>query len=191
MGLLAGQDKIIDEGNSLIILEKLFERRYRACVNFITKHSEQSNNTFLWPLSYGSIETQIESAISFNKLETEKEAIRWLINDYKLTINEINQLYGKYIVEHIKPYNIDIGVVNDISFTIDYSHTIDFLSDRDNIESVLLDVLKSVDRIEYFGFIVNAYISYSVKFTDEFHELQEEYLKKRLYEKYNVDNIKF
>lgn len=189
MGLLAGQENIINDGDDLIILEKLFERRYRACVNFITNCSERSNNTFLWPLSYGSIETQIESALGFNKLETEKSAIRWLINDYKLTINEINQLYGKYIVECIKPYNIN--VVDDISFTVDYKHTIDFLSDRDNFESVLLDVLKYVDRIEYFGFIVNAYISYSVKFTDEFHELQEDYLKKRLNEKYNVDNIKF
>lgn len=189
MGLLAGQTKTINDGNDLIILEKLFERRYRACVNFITNCSERSKDTFLWPLSYGSIETQIESALDFNKLETEKSAIRWLINDYKLTIDEINQLYGKYIVECIKPYNIN--VVDDISFTIDYKHTIDFLSDRDNFESVILDVLKDVDRIEHFGFIVNAYISYSVKFTDEFHELQEDYLKKRLKEKYNVDNIKF
>lgn len=188
MGLLKGQDEILNDGDCLQILDKIFTKQLQECVNLIDEWRDRSVISFY--LYYGSgsgyrsIMHHIERSITYITYESTKAKLYNFVNHYELSYEDMNKLYCKYF-DVGKPYTMKLNDSRIV--TVDYENTVDYLSRQYQITDVL--GLNDLTLTEYqnWGYLVNAFLSFDIVFNKEFIQMQAEFLMNALKEYYNIN----
>lgn len=188
MGLLKGQNDIMNDGDCLQILNKIFAKQLQECVNLIDEWRDRSVISFY--LYYGSgsgyrsIMYHIERSITYIVYESIKAKLYNFVNHYELTYEDMNKLYGKYF-DVGKPYTMKL---NDSKIvTVDYENTVAYLSKQYKITDVLGPRELTPTEYQNWAYLVNAFMSFDIVFNQEFIQMQKEFLMNALKEYYNIN----
>ena len=190
MGLLKGQNDIMNDGDCLQILNTIFAKQFAECVTYVEnnkRHDEVRlpyNNIHLWsrqsPLT--TLKYYIERAITYVTYESTKVKLYDFVNHYELTYEDMNKLYCKYF-DVGKPYTMKLNDSRIV--TVDYENTVAYLSKQYKITDVLGTLQLTITEYQNWAYLANAFRSYDIVFNAEFILMQREFLMNALKEYYN------
>ena len=187
MGLLKGQDEILNDGDCLQILNTIFAKQFAECVNYIDKWRGQkiiSYDGYYNGSSYRSLMYHIERSISYITYESTKVKLYDFVNHYELSYEDMNKLYRKYFVTY-DPYTMKLNDSRII--TVDYENTVDYLSKQYKITDVLGSLPLTLTEYQNWAYLVNAFKSYDIVFNQEFIQMQKEFLMNALKKYYGIN----
>ena len=174
MGLLKGQDDIMNDGDCLQILNTIFAKQFAECVTYVEnnkKHDEVRlpyNNIHLWtrPSTLSTLMYYIERSITYMTYESTKVKLYDFVNHYELSYEDMNKLYRKYFVTY-DPYTMKLN--DSRLITVDYENTVDYLSKQYQITDVLGSLPLTLTEYCNWAYLVNAFKSYDIFFQPRFH----------------------
>lgn len=189
MGLLKGQVEIMNDGDCLDIINKIFTKQLSECVNYIDHcrcQSMASYDKHYHGTNYKINMYYIECSISYIAYESTKVKLYDFVNHYDLSYEDMNKLYRKYF-DVGKPYTMKLNDSRIV--TVDYENTVDYLSKQYKITDVLGPFPLTLTLTEYqnWAYLVNAFKSYDIVFNQEFINMQKEFLMNALKEYYNIN----
>ena len=188
MGLLKGQAEIMNDGDCLQIINKIFAKQLQECVNlidewrgrsFISFHGYYGNGS-----GYRSLMYHIERSITYITYESIKAKLYDFVNHYDLSYEDMNTLYRKYFVTG-DPYTMTLNDSRII--TVDYENAVDYLSKQYKINDMLGSCDLTLNEYQNWAYLVNAFMSYDIVFNQEFIEMQKEYLMSALKKYYDIN----
>lgn len=187
MGLLKGQNDIMNDGDCLQILNTIFAKQLSECINYVDHWKGQkiiSYDGYYNGSSYRSLMYHIERSITYITYESTKVKLCDFVNYYELSYEDMNKLYCKYF-DVGKPYTMKL---NDSRLvTVDYENTVNYLSKQYNITDVLGSLPLTLTEYQNWAYLVNAFRSYDIVFNEEFIQMQKEFLMNALKEYYNIN----
>ena len=183
MGLLKGQNEIMNDGDCLQVLNDIFTKQLQECVNYI---EDIINTPRTGILKYGTNDVGrcIEKAVSYIGYESTHVKLYDFVNHYGLSISDIDKLHNKYFIESYSPY--DIYINDEQSITINYENTVDYLSKQYKITDVLGSNDLTLTEYQNWAYLVNAFRSFDIVFNQEFIEMQKEFLTNSLNKFYGI-----
>lgn len=192
MGLLKGQNDIMNDGDCLQILNTIFAKQFAECVTYVEnnkRHDEVRlpyNNIHLWsrPSPLSTLMYCIDRAVTYAIYESTKVKLYDFVNHYELSYEDMNKLYCKYF-DVGKPYTMKLNDSRIV--TVDYENTVDYLSKQYNITDVLGSLPLTMTEYQNWAYLVNAFRSYDIVFNQEFIRMQKEFLMNALKEYYNIN----
>ena len=188
MGLLKGQDEIMNDGDCLAIINKIFVKQLQECVNYIDDYykcqSIISYDGYYNGSSYRSLMYYIERAITYIAYESTKAKLYDFVNHYDLSYEDMNKLYRKYFYV-CDPYTMKLNDSRII--TVDYENTVDYLTKQYKIADVLGSLPLTLSEYQNWAYLINAFRSYDIVFNQEFIEMQKEYLMNALKKYYGIN----
>lgn len=191
MGLLKGQDEIMNDGDCLQILNTIFAKQLSECVTYIEnnkRHDEVRlpyNNIHLWsrPSPLSTLMYCIDRAVTYAIYESTKVKLCDFVNHYELSYEDMNKLYCKYF-DVGKPYTMKLNDSRIV--TVDYENTVDYLSRQYQITDVLGSLPLTLTEYQNWAYLVNAFRSYDIVFNQEFIQMQREFLMNALNKFYGI-----
>lgn len=187
MGLLKGQDEIMNDGDCFQVLDKIFAKQLQECVNYIDHYRCQSMASYdkhYHGTNYKINMYYIERSISYMTYESTKVKLYDFVNHYELSYEDMNKLYRKYFVTY-DPYTMKLN--DSIIITVDYENTVDYLSKQYQITDVLGSLPLTLTEYCNWAYLVNAFKSYDIFFNRDFINMQKEFLMNALKEYYNIN----
>ena len=187
MGLLKGQDELLNDGDCLAIIDTIFAKQLQECVNYIDHWRDQkiiSYDGYYNGSSYRSLMYHIERSITYVAYESTKAKLYDFVNHYELSYEDMNKLYRKYFVA-CDPYTMKLN--DSRLITVDYESTVDYLSKPYNITDVLGSIGLSLTEYINWGYLVNAFMSFDIVFNQEFIQMQKEFLMNALKKFYGIN----
>jgi hypothetical protein len=188
MGLLKGQDEMMNDGDCLGIINKIFAKQLQECVNLIDEWRGRSVISFHGYYGsgsgYRSIMYHIERSITYMTYESIKAKLYDFVNHYELTYEDMNKLHRKYFVA-CDPYTMTLNDSRIV--TVDYENTVDYLSRQYQITDVLGSIKLTLTEYQNWAYLVNAFRSFDIVFNQEFIQMQKEFLMNALKEYYNIN----
>lgn len=186
MGLLKGQNDIMNDGDCLQVINKIFVKQLQECVNYI-EDTIKMQHTGMLKYSTTDVGRCIERAVSYIGYESTHIMLYDFINHYGLTVNDIDKLHNKYFIENCSPY--DIYINDDISITINYENTIAYFSGKLSISDLFGNTQWTSYEYEYemFQHVETAFISYTIMFNEDFRSLQKYFITDALKKYYNIN----
>ena len=188
MGLLKGQNDIMNDGDCLQILNTIFAKQFAECVNLIDEWKDRSVISFHGYYGsgsgYRSIMYHIERAITYVTYESTKVKLYDFVNHYELTYEDMNKLYCKYF-DVGKPYTMKLNDSRIV--TVDYENAVAYLSKQYKITDVLGTLQLTITEYQNWAYLANAFRSYDIVFNAEFILMQREFLMNALKEYYNIN----
>lgn len=187
MGLLSGQENIINDGNCLQIIDMIFAKQLQECVNYIDHWKGQkiiSYDGYYNGSSYRSLMYHIENSITYIAYESTKVKLYDFVNHYELSYEDMNKLYRKYFIT-CDPYTMKLNDSRII--TVDYENTVDYLTKQYKITDVLGSLPLTLSEYQNWTYLVNAFRSYDIVFNQEFIRMQNEYLMNALKKYYGIN----
>ena len=184
MGLLKGQDEIMNDGDCLQVLNDIFTKQLQECVNYI---EDIINTPRTGMLKYGTNDVGrcIEKAVSYIGCESTHVKLYDFVNHYELSISDIDKLHNKYFIESYSPY--DIYINDEQSITINYENTIAYISGKLSISDLFGNTQWTSHEYQMWQCAIVAFISYDIMFNEDFRLLQREFLMNALKEYYNIN----
>jgi hypothetical protein len=184
MGLLKGQDEILNDGDCLQVLDKIFAKQLQECVTYIEHNYTKSIDAYYNSIRYRSIMYHIERSITYMTYESIKAKLYDFVNHYELTYEDMNKLHRKYFVA-CDPYTMTLNDSRIV--TVDYENTVDYLSRQYQITDVLGSIKLTLTEYQNWAYLVNAFRSFDIVFNQEFIQMQKEFLMNALKEYYNIN----
>lgn len=188
MGLLKGQDEIMNDGDCLAIINKILAKQLQECVNYIDDHykcqSIISYDGYSRGANYKINMYYIERSISHMTYESTKVKLYDFVNHYDLSYEDMNKLYRKYFYV-CDPYTMKLNDSRII--TVDYENTVEYLSKQYKITDVLGSIELTLTEYQNWAYLVNAFKSYDIAFNQEFIRMQTEFLINALKKYYNIN----
>lgn len=187
MGLLKGQDEIMNDGDCFQVLDKIFAKQLSECVNYIDHYrcqSMASYDKYYHGTNYKINMYYIERSISYIAYESTKAKLYDFVNHYDLSYEDMNKLYRKYFYV-CDPYTMKLN--DAVIVTVDYENTVDYLSKQYKIADVLGSLPLTLTEYQNWAYLVNAFKSYDIVFNQEFINMQKEFLMNALKEYYNIN----
>lgn len=117
MGLLKGQDEILNDGDCLAIIDMIFAKQLQECVNYIENNYTKSFDAYYPSTRYMTIMYYIERSITYMTYESTKVKLYDFANHYELSYEDMNKLYCKYF-DVGKPYTMKLNDSRIV--TVDY-----------------------------------------------------------------------
>lgn len=184
MGLLKGQDEIMNDGDCLQVINKIFAKQFSECVNYIENNYTKSIDTYYHSIHYRTTMYYIERSITYMTYESTKVKLYDFVNHYELSYEDMNKLYRKYF--HVyDPYTMKL---NDLKIiTVDYENTVEYLSKQYKITDVLGSINLTLTEYQNWAYLVNAFRSFDIVFNQEFIEMQKEFLMNALKKYYGIN----
>ena len=188
MGLLKGQDEIMNDGDCLQILNTIFAKQVQECVNYIDHWKNEKiislHGYYGSDSGYRSLMYHIERSITYIIYESIKAKLYDFVNHYELSYEDMNKLHHKYFVT-CNPYTIKLNDSRII--TVDYENAVDYLSKQYKITDVLGSIELTLTEYQNWAYLVNAFRSFDIMFNQEFIQMQKEYLMNALKKYYGVN----
>jgi hypothetical protein len=188
MGLLKGQDEMMNDGDCLGIINKIFAKQLQECVNLIDEWRGRSVISFHGYYGsgsgYRSIMYHIERSITYMTYESIKAKLYDFVNHYELSYEDMNKLYRKYFVTY-DPYTMKLNDSRIV--TVDYESAADYLSKQYKITDVLGSIELTLTEYQNWAYLVNAFRSYDIVFNQEFIQMQTEFLMNALKKYYGIN----
>ena len=188
MGLLKGQDEILNDGDCLAIIDTIFAKQLQECVNYIehnyTNNYAENFEAYYYSTRYMTIMYYIERAITYITYESTKVKLYDFVNHYELSYEDMNKLYRKYFIA-CDPYTMKLNDSRIV--TVDYENTVDYLSKQYKITDVLGPLPLTLTEYQNWAYLVNAFKSYDIVFNQEFIRMQNEYLMNALKKYYGIN----
>jgi hypothetical protein len=184
MGLLKGQDEILNDGDCLQVLDKIFAKQLQECVTYIEHNYTKSIDAYYHSIRYRTIMYYIERSITYIAYESTKVKLYDFVNHYELSYEDMNKLYRKYFVTY-DPYTMKLNDSRIV--TVDYENTVDYLSKQYKITDVLGSYPLTLTEYQNWAYLVNAFRSYDIVFNQEFKQMQEEFLTNSLKKFYGIN----
>ena len=191
MGLLKGQNDIMNDGDCLQILNTIFAKQFAECVTYVENnkiHDEVRlpyNNIHLWsrPSPLSTLMYCIDRAVTYATYESTKVKLCDFVNHYELSYEDMNKLYCKYF-DVGKPYTMKLNDSRIV--TVDYENTVAYLSKQYKITDVLGTLPLTLTEYQNWAYLVNAFRSYDIVFNKEFTQMQREFLTNSLNKFYGI-----
>lgn len=191
MGLLKGQDEIMNDGDCMQILNTIFAKQLSECITYIENNKRLDevrmpyNNIQLWarPSTLSTLMYCIDRAVTYAVYESTKVKLRDFVNHYELSYEDMNKLYCKYF-DVYDPYTMKLNDSRII--TVDYENTVAYLSKQYTINDVLGSLPLTLTEYQNWAYLVNAFRSYDIVFNEEFTQMQKEYLTNALNKFYGI-----
>lgn len=184
MGLLKGQDEILNDGDCLAIIDTIFAKQLQECVSYIEHNYTKSFDTYYPSIRYMNIMYYIERSITYIAYESTKVKLYDFVNHYELSYEDMNKLYRKYF-DVGDPYTMKLNDSRII--TVDYENTVDYLLKQYKITDVLGSLPLTLTEYQNWAYLVNAFRSYDIVFNQEFIQMQKEYLMNALKKYYGIN----
>lgn len=191
MGLLKGQDEIMNDGDCLAILNKIFTKQLTECVTYVENNKRPDEvrmpyGNIVWtrPSTLSTLMYYIDRAVTYAAYESTKVKLYDFVNHYELSYEDMNKLYRKYFVTY-DPYTMKLNDSRII--TVDYENTVDYLSKQYKITDVLGTFPLTLTEYQNWAYLVNAFKSYDIFFNRDFINMQKEFLMNALKEYYNIN----
>lgn len=182
MGLLKGQDEIMNDGDCLAILNKIFTKQLTECITYVEDNCIKNIDMYYHNTRY-SIIKHIEHVITHVTYESTKVKLYDFVNHYELSYEDMNKLYRKYFVTY-DPYTMKLNDSRII--TVDYENTVDYLSKQYQITDVLGSLPLTLTEYCNWAYLVNAFKSYDIFFNRDFILMQQEFLTNSLNKFYGI-----
>lgn len=187
MGLLKGQDEIMNDGDCLAIIDTIFAKQLQECVAYIENNYNKSFDAYYYMYHntcYTTIMYYIERSITYITYESTKAKLYDFVNHYELSYEDMNKLYCKYF-DVGKPYTMKLNDSRIV--TVDYENTVGYLSKQYKITDVLGTLSLTLTEYQNWTYLVTAFRSYDIVFNQEFIQMQKEFLMNALKEYYNIN----
>lgn len=192
MGLLKGQDEIMNDGDCLAILNKIFTKQLTECVTYVENNKilddvRMPYGNIVWtrPSTLGTLVYCIDRAVTYAAYESTKVKLCDFVNHYELSYEDMNKLYRKYFVTY-DPYTMKLNDSRIV--TVDYENTVDYLSKQYKITDVLGSYPLTLTEYQNWAYLVNAFRSYDIVFNQEFKQMQREFLTNSLKKFYGIQH---
>lgn len=191
MGLLKGQDEIMNDGDCMQILNTIFAKQFSECVAYVENNKRLDevripyNNIQLWtrPSTLGTLMYCIDRAVTYAMYESTKVKLCDFVNHYELSYEDMNKLYCKYF-DVGDPYTMKLNDSRIV--TVDYENTVAYLSKQYRITDVLGSLPLTLTEYQNWAYLVNAFRSYDIVFNKEFKQMQKEFLTNSLNKFYGI-----
>lgn len=192
MGLLKGQDEIMNDGDCLAILNKIFTKQLTECITYVENNKRNDEvrmpyGNIVWsrPSPLSTLMYCIDRAVTYAIYESTKVNLYDFVNHHELSYEDMNKLYRKYF-DVGKPYTMKLNDSRII--TVDYENTVDYLSKQYKITDVLGSLPLTLTEYCNWAYLVNAFKSYDIFFNRDFIEMQKEFLTNSLKKFYGIQH---